>query len=257
MNHDIAVQVIKDFARLGCKSVTITGGGEPLMHPYLPDMIRCFTTNGIKVGLVSNGLLMYTLPGEIINDLTWCRISSMDHRTFDLSYQRMLRDIVNAHAIDWAFSHVVGENPNWAVIEQLVDFANENDLTHVRLVGDLLAPETVDFSSLQKLLHGKDQRVIYQPRTHWVTEDSCFIAYIKPVINPDFKMYMCCGVQYALDPPSLNMPDELCMGSALNLDAVYSNGRPPFPVNCKRCYYNSYNVVLRTMRQQPHHIDFV
>src|SRR5665647_2876231 len=49
-------EMVPFLKTLGCQSVTITGGGEPLMHPNIGGIIRLFVEDGIKVGLVTNGL---------------------------------------------------------------------------------------------------------------------------------------------------------------------------------------------------------
>jgi organic radical activating enzyme len=256
MDIDLARKVIANFAERGCKAATITGGGEPLMHPKLADMLDAFFANNIKVGLVTNGLLLPTFSQNHLATMAWCRISSMDDREWSTSYWQALSHLVRQTDIDWAFSHVASREPNLKHIEALVDFANEHNFTHVRIVGDLLAPEQTGFGPIWMQLKGKDRRVIYQPRKQPTRSDSCMIGYVKPVIAPDFKMYLCCGVQYALAQPSRDMPEELCMGSALDLDAVYSNIKA-VTVPCVRCYYGAYNTILHAIHNPPDHLDFI
>ena len=255
MPLDRAVEVMADFRRLGCEAVTISGGGEPLCHPHLVDMIREFSRLGIEVGLVTNGLLLDSLPLDVLGLLTWCRISHADTRRLSGEYRRVL-DRATEVPIDWAFSHVVGKTPNLPQIRRVVKYANEHDFTHVRLVGNLMEPEAVPFGSVHEAICDIDDLVIYQPRKRHVQSTSCLVGYVKPMVAADFKMYLCCGVQYALEPMSLNLPEALCMGSATDLDAVYGNPQP-IGVKCARCYYDSYNQVLRAMTSQVKHREFV
>jgi len=255
MPIDEALRVIGDFAQLGCKAVTITGGGEPLMHPYITEMIEAFHEAGILVGLVTNGLLLDRLSQKVIGLLTWCRISNADNRTFSAGYRRIL-DRVTQVPIDWAFSHVVTSTPNLSEIVRVVKYANKRAFTHVRLVGDLLEPEAVQLGSVREVLQGIDQLVLYQPRKKFVRSGSCLIGYVKPVVAPDFKMYLCCGVQYATDPMNRDFPESLSMGSARELGEVYGNPQP-IAVNCVRCYYQNYNAVLRALTSDIQHREFV
>ena len=250
-----ALRVIEEFARLGCKAATITGGGEPLCHPRLPEMIEHFVGCGIDVGLVTNGLLLDTLDLDAIGLLTWCRVSNADHRHFTPAYQRVL-DRVTEVPIDWAFSHVVGPDPNVQEIRRIVEYANKREFTHVRLVGDLKQPAEIFMRGIRRHLEDIDERVIYQPRKEYVASNSCLAGYVKPVVGPDFKMYLCCGVQYALAKPSDDLPEELSMGSARDLEAVYRDPKP-FKVPCARCYYQAYNDVLHAMTSQIAHGNFV
>jgi hypothetical protein len=252
-----ALSIIDDFAHLGCKAVTITGGGEPLCHAGLGVMIERFHDLGMKIGLVTNGLLLGELPNEILSLVTWCRISNSDQRQFSDTYKALLDSIVSQASIDWAFSHVVSKNPNLREIGRIVEYATQRGFTHVRLVADLLDPATVSLDPLRAYLKGRDALVIYQPRKHYVAAESCWIGYVKPLVAPDFKIYLCCGVQYALDEMTLDLPDELCMGDARHLDCIYDGDPRPFPVSCRRCYYRHYNSVLRSLQSEIKHKEFI
>ena len=257
MNLAESYGVIANFASMGTKAVTITGGGEPLTHPYIEGMIHDFWFHGIKIGLVTNGLLLNKLSKETLERITWCRISSMDHRTFDDSYQEILRRAIDS-SVDWAFSHVVSAEPNIPLIKNLVNFANHNAFTHVRLVADLLDVNSVDttFTVIREALQDIDDKIIYQPRNNPVCCTECMIGYVKPLVAPDFRMYLCCGVQYALKEQALDLPDELCMGSAKDLDLVYKTIRP-FRTKCVSCYYTGYNNILNSLFDGLEHKEFV
>jgi MoaA/NifB/PqqE/SkfB family radical SAM enzyme len=257
MDLSQARQVIAEFAELGCKAATITGGGEPLCHPAISQIIQRFVERGIAVGLVTNGLLLDRLDGGTLSLVTWCRISNSDDREMTPRYRAVLERAVAKARIDWAFSHVVSPQPNLEEIRRLVEFANERGFTHVRLVADLLRPEEVDLGPVRDYLQDVDQTVIYQERSRPVPGTSCTIAYVKPLVAPDFRVYMCCGVQYALDRMSLNLPQELCVGTALDLQAIYGQERKPFDVKCKRCYYQHYNRVLEPLTREIVHREFV
>jgi len=257
MKLSTALDVIENFAEMGTKAVTITGGGEPLMHPYIVEMIKAFARNNIKIGLVTNGLRLKYIPRDVLELLTWCRISSMDDRSFSMGYAIDLAEVVKAK-IDWAFSHVVTPNPNFETIKSVVEFANRHGFTHVRLVADLLTPDQVDskFTSIRQHLKGLDEKVIYQPRNKPESCHSCMIGYIKPLVAADFKMYLCCGVQYALKEKSLDLPEELSMGTALGLDKIYNNIEPQ-KTACVACYYTQYNHILSSMFEGLDHKEFV
>lgn len=254
-----AKNVIQDLAELGCLAVTITGGGEPLCHPRLADMIHQFFVHGISVGLVTNGLLLGKMNADALDMVTWCRISNGDHRELTPQYRETLESVMKlGPRVDWAFSHVVSSRPNFAEIVRIVEFANEHNFTHVRLVADILDAENISLDAVREDLRGIDQRVIYQNRDKPVPASSCLIGYVKPLIAPDFKIYHCCGVQYALDPPSKDLPEELSMGSALDLHSVYvKNSKHPFKVPCKRCYYRHYNDILHSLWNGLVHPDFI
>ena len=71
--------ILNVASQLGTKALTITGGGEPLMHKDLNEMIRYAAERGIECGLTTNGKLLDRL--EEHKNLTWCRISTSDEQT--------------------------------------------------------------------------------------------------------------------------------------------------------------------------------
>jgi len=257
MGTQTAKAVIDELAGMGAKAVTITGGGEPLCHPDLDAMIDRFMYRGIAVGLVTNGLLLKKMSPVALDCLTWCRVSHGDCRVLSENYARDLSAVVTDHPdVDWAFSYVVGKEPKLEEVRRVVEFANAHDFTHVRLVADLTCPDEVDMRPIQERLGDIDQKVIYQSRNTPVRSSRCTIGYVKPLIAPDFKVYLCCGVQYALMRMSLDLPEELCMGSALDLGTIYRE-KKPISVSCVRCYYQNYNRLLEPLTREVHHPEFL
>lgn len=256
MDLPTALDVIGQLAGFGCEAVTITGGGEPLCHPGLPDMIRAFLSCGIKVGLVTNGLLLEKLERDTICRLTWCRISHSDDRAFDSKYKEALYRVI-APDIGWAFSYVLSAEPNLSTIRSVVEFANLHEFTHVRIVSDILNPQTENIEAVRTALAGNDSRVIYQSRDKPEIGRDCRICYIKPVIGPDWSVAPCCGYQYALDPPTRDLPPSMKIGDARKLSELYGHHRPAREFACQRCYYMNYNRLLDAMVGRVLHEEFI
>lgn len=59
------------LSKWGVKAVCIAGGGEPMLHPRLHDLINGLIDNGIEVGIVTNGTML--LKEECIDALGRCR----------------------------------------------------------------------------------------------------------------------------------------------------------------------------------------
>ena len=66
----------REFRKAGVRAVVL-GGGEPLMHPHVIDILHCLNDQGIKVNLCTNGFLLSELAEELLD----CRI---DHITVSL-----------------------------------------------------------------------------------------------------------------------------------------------------------------------------
>ena len=262
MNLGAAKKAIDICSSLGTKAVTISGGGEPLMHPNINELIAYFLFKGIKVGFVSNGLLFKNINVDLFKYVTWCRISNADFRTFSSKYkQDLLRVINKCPQVDWAFSHVVSKDPNIEEICEILDFANENNFTHVRLVADLFEPHNVDLGFVKdeiKKYNVDDSLAIYQGRQHPEKGSDCYICYLKPVIGADMNVYSCCGAQYSSKDPAKSLASDFKLGSVFELDKIISESKTPLDGSiCHRCYYGSYNRILKSMVSDFCHEEFV
>ena len=264
-NHEMDLfdveTIAKDLRRLGCRAVTLTGGGEPLVHPQIVDIIRLFHVLDIEIGMTTNGMLLHELPEEVVELLTWCRISNDDSRHMSPLYMASLDKVFVGSSVGWGFSHVVSKTPNFEEIARVVRYANEWKITHVRLIADLFEPKAVDLTKVRQYLYEEgidDSRVIYQNRQQPVRGGPCYIGYLKPLISADCKVYACCGVQYALDPPTRDLPPELCIGDALDLGALYDSSDVQLNGEiCKTCYYDNYNNLLGSLLKDTTHEEFV
>ena len=255
-----AATTISMLRDLKTEAVTITGGGEPLLHPWIDIILWLFIDSKIEVGLVTNGLLLHKLS-SVVGKLTWCRISNDDARSLTDAYRDNLSKVVSDNKkVDWAFSHVVSPTPDYDEICRVIEFANIYSFTHVRLVADILKPETVNLEAVKQYVHAKgidDSRVIYQPRNAPTHGGDCYICYLKPTIGADCKVYACCGVQYAFNKPSKKMPQELCLGFANELPEIIENSHRPFDGKiCDKCYYSNYNIALKAMLSNVSHEKF-
>lgn len=69
-------EITQDLIVMGVRAVTFSGGGEPLIYPFLPDAIRSFGQAGVQVATLTNG---WRLRGEVADTLaehaTWVRVS--------------------------------------------------------------------------------------------------------------------------------------------------------------------------------------
>lgn len=80
-------EICKDIVAMGVKAVTFSGGGEPLMYPYLLEGARILKEGGVRLACLTNGAL---LQGDVARffsqNAAWIRIS-MDGWD-DASYRR-------------------------------------------------------------------------------------------------------------------------------------------------------------------------
>jgi MoaA/NifB/PqqE/SkfB family radical SAM enzyme len=243
------------FKKLGTKSCTITGGGEPLCYPNIKELIRWLTSNGIETGLVSNAKMLeasFNLSmASALSKLTWSRISVSNESVIDLGGKSPF-SVVNYFkevAIDWAFSYVVTDSNNLKNLVECINVANENSFTHVRIVDDIInEPDAIE--KVKEYLKDKvdDRLVIYQGRKEYVKgHKKCLISLLKPNIGTDGYIYACCGIQFATNPPALDFDKRVSMGN--DVYDIWLNQKCFDGSVCSKCYYSEYNSYMNKIAE--------
>jgi len=256
-------ELAKALNRLGTQAVTVTGGGEPLMYPDINGLISYFSSNAMRVGLVTNGYLLRRLSFRTLTYLTWSRISCSDEIEFNKKQKyEITQALIKGPSIDWAFSYVLSSKPNVESIASYVEFANRNDFTHIRIVSDLIDLDNMyEMAALEGELvqAGIDNsKVIFQGRKLYTKgQEDCYISLLKPNIGADGDIYPCCGVQYALEDPSLDYEKSMRMGHMRDIEKIYRKQKWFNGSVCKKCYYGNYNDALSAMMRETQHKEFV
>lgn len=69
-------ELAEDFKKMGVKSVSLVGGGEPMIHPAIYDLIRWFHKNNILLSITTNGSsLRNSEIDTIVRASTYIRVS--------------------------------------------------------------------------------------------------------------------------------------------------------------------------------------
>jgi len=263
-DFDDAMLTMQTAALLGCRAVTITGGGEPLLYSKINELIDFLHDDlHIQIGLVTNGTQFGKIRMKTFEKIKWCRISHSDNRSFGPQYKTDLSlQVALLNSVDWSFSYVLSNSPNYKKICDVVKYANRKGFTHVRIVSDLLNTDNVPgMESVRNHLKCSgvpDDIVIYQGRKEFVQgRKECLISLLKPVIGADGNLYPCCGTQYAMDPPPGDYDSSMCMGPEADLYNLYLKQKCFDGSNCVRCYYDEYNSELEMMVIPLEHKEFV
>lgn len=249
---DELIEKMRLFYVLGCRAVTITGGGEPLLYSGLKSLVWELKELGIEIGLVTNGDCFDTVDLELVRRLTWCRISCSDEVAFEEGWWNKIRAVIEEtkEEVDWAFSYVVSKKFNKENLRKYTDKAEEFGFTHVRVVSDILSYKEIPvFESSSPL-------AICQPRKYPRRGvKNCWISLLKPVLAADGKIYPCCGVQYAGIVASKNFPAGFCMGE--DIINIWTRQKCFDGSRCEKCYYSEYNEFLEIIKTPLKHKEFV
>lgn len=255
--------MIRMFVFLGMKSVTITGGGDPLMYPYIDALLHTLSRYKVAIGMVTNGTLLHVkLRPELTKRIEWMRISVGDGREISSNYFKHLAQIIKRTShIDYAFSYVVTNEPDYEQIGRILEFAEKQSFTHVRLVTDLIDIKNAeDMKTVKQQLQNMpgEQLVIYQDRKqHTSGFKRCLISLLKPLVGPDGMIYPCCGVQYALPEPCKDLEPSMSMGHWRKFPELSISQNAFDGSKCVVCYYEHYQSLLEQMSMRLEHGDFV
>lgn len=73
---DILKRTIIEFKNMGGKSITASGGGEPLLYYKIYEMLELSKELGLDVAMITNGQLLSGKVAESLYDANWVRISA-------------------------------------------------------------------------------------------------------------------------------------------------------------------------------------
>jgi len=69
------LEIISDFDEMGVKAVTFSGGGEPLLYPYIDETLEAVLAANIDLSIITNGSLLAGKKAELLSQAKWVRIS--------------------------------------------------------------------------------------------------------------------------------------------------------------------------------------
>ena len=260
LSLDEIKEIFDKFSDLGCRAVTITGGGEPLVHPNIEEIVEAAIERQISVGLVTNGKNIAKVSPDMFAMCTWVRISVSNESPFDEFQISFMKANLQAIKTDWSFSYVVTQNPDIDTISGMIKFANSYKFTHVRIVNDIFKPVCDLDSVRRRIIKAKvdDNLVIWQDRRRYsVGFKKCHISLLKPVIGADGSIYPCCGAQYAESVPAHDYPRSMKMGDIWDITNIWDRQLVFDGSHCVKCYYEHYNYALDALISDIDHVEFV
>lgn len=187
-------QLIQDLEKGGTKTITLTGGGEPLCNPRINDMAALALATSLEVGLITNGVLLNRF--KYADKTTFIRISldSSDRKMYqkvkglDL-FDRVIRNIQEARqkAPVLGLSYVVCPD-NVHGIEKAKELASQLEVDYIQFkpaagpTGQVFKIPTLDIKN----------HVIVTNRQKATDTTPCTIAHLVGIVTADGSVYFCC-----------------------------------------------------------------
>ncbi len=244
-DFDELCQATSAFIQKGVKTVEITGGGEPLLYPWIGEYIGYLRQRCVKVGLITNGLGID--KAKWVDSLEWIRISA---NVFD--YKGRI-DLPVKFKGTLGFSYVWGNDSSIQTLERIKKIAIKNGVKYIRLVNDCLA----EFEEIGWIASTMGPPVFFQ-RKEFRRPDKCYWGYLKPFLYPDSWVYPCSSI--VLNPDADKQFHEsyrICHWK--EIDEAWSK-----PIHslvdtskCSKCVFANQNDTLAYCLTPQQHEDFI
>ena len=249
------VRMLRYFRDLGTEAFTLSGGGEPTLHPEIERIIWCAYKMGFDLGIVTNGLRWaehINSPKRMNTALTWARMSVVN-TSGDYDIGLIRRFAFNLSQVDVGVSFVVSEDVCVEQAEKICELVeNTDNITHIKFTQDSYC---LDRKHMAKIEHCKD----ITDKAYFLFRDirergskKCRVALLKPLIDAAGNVYPCCDVQHAIDdhhevPEKFKMCHWSEFASAISFDGS----------GCEKCYYGVYNKFLDELFTRSKHDKFL
>ncbi len=139
-------EIVEDLIAIDVKAVTFSGGGEPLLYPYLGETLERLAAGGIKIGVLTNGAQLRGRIADILaRTASWVRVSidGWDDESYAryrkvprTAFDRVLTNMAAfaAHQSDCVLgSSVIVDQDNASHLYELVANLKASGATHAKI----------------------------------------------------------------------------------------------------------------------------
>jgi MoaA/NifB/PqqE/SkfB family radical SAM enzyme len=215
-------EIADDIVDMGVKAVTFSGGGEPLLHKALPEVIDRLAAGGVAVATLTNGVNLKGRVGEALaRHATWVRVSidAWDNDSYAASRSARPGDfdrvVDNMRAFKASGTRcVLGvsliiDQVNHTHVAELAARFKELGADHVKLAGAVTANDAAEHNAYHERFAAEtarqialaqqlaDDRFQVLNHVHRMAESfdkpyhSCPFARFLTVIGADQTVYLC------------------------------------------------------------------
>ena len=271
-------EIIRDAVKLGVKAIEFTGGGEPTVHKDWEFILNFAISQGLQVGLVTNGTRLAGSEG-IIAGLTWLRISldAGTEQTYAATRQSKLwwkvieniRAAVKVTGPVLGVGYVITKENHHELVEACI-LAKELGVPYVRLSAmfstkgaeyyEGLEEHIYDLIKVAKELETDDFKVVNffgdrveDLRSAAPDYDFCGYQQFVTYIGGDLKIYSCCTNAYTRHGTIGDL------NQSTFAEWIRDHRRYGFDAKgCHHCQFNEKNKLINYLvNPSPPHVNFV
>lgn len=223
IDYDLACDIFEQLAAYGVKSLTLTGGGEPTIHPRFDDMIRHAHGAGLELGIYTHGGFIRGDRAEWMKrHFEWIYFSLDGHDVESYKaykgvnrFERVCDNIRQLVAMEGNATIGVGfliHNDNWRAIHDMVRLGRDLGVDYVQFRPtvhyDQAQPGKMVEADTAWIHHAIGRLQAYEGDRFVIADTSRFLRYaqwqedkrgystcwwanIQTVITPNGKVWRC------------------------------------------------------------------
>lgn len=228
--HGKMMEIISDMSEMGVKAVTFTGGGEPLLYPYIEESMEKILEASIDLSIITNGSMLKGKKAELLTRAKWVRISteSMDDATYcrirgikEHSFENLCSNIkefamIKQDNCELGINVVIGKD-NYHEIRQIAELMKSLGVNHVKFA-PLITNNTweyhksfmekviSDLQDMEKKMNDERFKIIdlytgdFENSVIFERQyNKCFRKEFACVIAANSKVYLCQDKAYLSD----------------------------------------------------------
>ncbi len=254
LDFDNLCSFISDMSSLGAKTVEWTGGGDPTLYKEINASIRFAQDLELQQGMITNGLGFANIEKELLDILSWVRISM---NCLDYIDSVMIPDLSEKTIL--GFSYVMNDNTSNKILVKLQAYVEKYNPKYVRIVPNCQATneeqeENNDYYS--KLIATWGCPYFYQAKV-FEKPEFCYWGYLKPFLLHDGNIYRCSSVV-------LNSDSERKFHETYRwckMEELYNICRNPIipyvPERCDKCVFTQQNNLVQEILNPNEMINFL
>ena len=151
------LEIIDDMADMGVKAVTFSGGGEPLLYPFIEESMQKILEKNIDLSVITNGSLVNGRKAELLAQAKWVRISIESINDAEYckirginggGFKNLCENIKNFSSLklnscEFGINVVVGEN-NYKEVFEMAKLMKSLGVNHVKFA-PLITNDTLKY----------------------------------------------------------------------------------------------------------------
>jgi MoaA/NifB/PqqE/SkfB family radical SAM enzyme len=223
-----ALELIDSMAKIGVKAIQFTGGGEPLAHRGITEMLTSCINNNLNIAMVTNGMNLYGEAAKLLALYgSWVRISvdagcretySKTRGTLESTYDKVISNIEN-------FARMKSKNcilgvgfvvtkDNYREVYDCARTMKEIGVDNFRISAAFTTEGSSYFDDFRKDAHDRCQKVksvlqddkftvfnLFDDRDEDLScggqdYDFCPMKSLVPYLGADQNLYTCCVQAY-------------------------------------------------------------